>query len=98
MSDMASSPLTTEDTMVTSIINETSVHMDATCSDSVVTEINDQLEPNMRDTDKGNNIHNNVIPLQWIERHTKYALINIHTRLEIHLTSNTTPQARIRDI
>ena len=54
MSDMASSPLTTEDTMVTSIINDTSVHMDATGSDSVVTEINDHLEPNMRDTDKGN--------------------------------------------
>ena len=54
MSDMVSSPLTTEDTMVTSIINETSVHMDATDSDSVVTEINDHLEPNMRDTDKGN--------------------------------------------
>ena len=28
--------------------------MDATGSDSVVTEINDHLEPNMRDTDKGN--------------------------------------------
>ena len=36
-SDMASSPLTTEDIMVTSIINETYVHMDATGSDSVVT-------------------------------------------------------------
>ena len=51
---MASSPVTTEDTMVTSIINETYVHMDATGSDSVVAEINDHLEPNMRDTDKGN--------------------------------------------
>ena len=54
ISDMASSPLTTKYTMVTSIISETSVHMDATGSDSVVTEINDHLEPNMRDTDKGN--------------------------------------------
>ena len=43
MSGMASYPLTNEDTMVTSIINETSVHMDATGSDSVVTEINYHL-------------------------------------------------------
>ena len=36
-SDMASFPVTNEDTMVTSIINETSVHMNTTGSDSVVT-------------------------------------------------------------
>ena len=45
-SDMASSPVTAEDTTITSVIDETSVHVDTMDSDSVVTdssEINDRL-------------------------------------------------------
>ena len=56
-SDMASSPVTAVDTTVTSVIDETFVHVDTTDSDSVVTEsseINDRLEPNTCYTDKEN--------------------------------------------
>ncbi len=56
-SDIASSPVTAEDITVTSVIDETSLHVDKTDSDSVVTEsceINDRLEPNTCDTDKEN--------------------------------------------
>ncbi len=56
-SDMASSPVTAEDTTVTSVIDETSVHVYTTDNDSIVTEsseINDHLEPNTCDTDKDN--------------------------------------------
>ena len=56
-SDIASSPVTAEDTTVTSVIDETSVHVYTTDNDSIVTEsseINDHLEPNTCDTDKDN--------------------------------------------
>ena len=56
-SDIASSPVTAEDITFTSDIDETSVHVDTTDSDSVVIEsceINDRREPNTYDTDKEN--------------------------------------------
>ena len=55
--DMASSPVTAEDTTVTSVIEETSGFVDTTDSDSVVTEsseINDRIELNTCDTDREN--------------------------------------------
>ena len=56
-SDTASSTVTTEDTTVTSVIDQTSAHVDTMDSDLVVTESsesNNRLGPNTCDTDKEN--------------------------------------------
>ena len=56
-SDTASSTVTTEDTTVTSVIDQTSAHVDTMESDLVVTESsesNNRLGPNTCDTDEEN--------------------------------------------